>query len=114
MSAATVNPSMSAVSFNPLARPSAQQERHQKCWNWNLCDAAYGALVLDIKEGFNPPPANKAAPAPEPEATTPNDGQEQKGQNLVARPWFPSGIRLVAIVELKASIRHINRCFATH
>lgn len=23
----------------------------KNCWNWNLCDAAYGSLVLDIKEG---------------------------------------------------------------
>lgn len=23
----------------------------KNCWNWNLCDAAYGSLVLDIREG---------------------------------------------------------------
>jgi hypothetical protein len=23
----------------------------KNCWNWNLCDAAYGSLVLEIKEG---------------------------------------------------------------
>ncbi|KAF7799120.1 hypothetical protein EIP86_010350 [Pleurotus ostreatoroseus] len=23
----------------------------KNCWNWNLCDAAYGALVLDIRDG---------------------------------------------------------------
>ena len=23
----------------------------KNCWNWNLCDAAYGSLVMDIKEG---------------------------------------------------------------
>lgn len=23
----------------------------KNCWNWNLCDAAFGSLVLDIKEG---------------------------------------------------------------
>lgn len=23
----------------------------KNCWNWNLCDAAYGQLVLDVKEG---------------------------------------------------------------
>ncbi|KAI0951849.1 hypothetical protein AcV7_007830 [Taiwanofungus camphoratus] len=23
----------------------------KNCWNWNLCDAAYGSLVLDIKDG---------------------------------------------------------------
>ncbi|KAG6845846.1 hypothetical protein H0H87_002537 [Tephrocybe sp. NHM501043] len=23
----------------------------KNCWNWNLCDAAYGTLVLDVREG---------------------------------------------------------------
>lgn len=23
----------------------------KNCWNWNLCDAAYGSLVMDVKEG---------------------------------------------------------------
>jgi predicted phosphodiesterase len=23
----------------------------KNCWNWNLCDAAYGSLVLDVREG---------------------------------------------------------------
>lgn len=23
----------------------------KNCWNWNLCDAAYGHLVLDIRDG---------------------------------------------------------------
>lgn len=23
----------------------------KNCWNWNLCDAAYGSLVLDIRDG---------------------------------------------------------------
>ncbi|CCM01038.1 uncharacterized protein FIBRA_03086 [Fibroporia radiculosa] len=23
----------------------------KNCWNWNLCDAAYGSLVLDVKDG---------------------------------------------------------------
>ncbi|KAF7362485.1 Ser/Thr protein phosphatase [Mycena venus] len=23
----------------------------KNCWNWNLCDAAYGSLILDVKEG---------------------------------------------------------------
>ncbi|TFY55039.1 hypothetical protein EVJ58_g8501 [Rhodofomes roseus] len=23
----------------------------KNCWNWNLCDAAYGSLILDIKDG---------------------------------------------------------------
>ncbi|KAF5390075.1 hypothetical protein D9757_003751 [Collybiopsis confluens] len=31
---------------------AAQDEPAWKnCWNWNLCDAAYGSLILDVKEG---------------------------------------------------------------
>ncbi|KIK70083.1 hypothetical protein GYMLUDRAFT_34546 [Collybiopsis luxurians FD-317 M1] len=31
---------------------AAQDEPAWKnCWNWNLCDAAYGSLVLDVREG---------------------------------------------------------------
>ncbi|KAG6885783.1 hypothetical protein C0993_009888 [Termitomyces sp. T159_Od127] len=36
----------------PPPSPSANEEPAWKnCWNWNLCDAAYGSLVLDIKDG---------------------------------------------------------------
>lgn len=41
----------------PTNQPGAngqfpQEEPSWKnCWNWNLCDAAYGSLVLDIKDG---------------------------------------------------------------
>ncbi|KAF5349334.1 hypothetical protein D9758_011757 [Tetrapyrgos nigripes] len=36
----------------PQGTPNAQDEPAWKnCWNWNLCDAAYGSLILDIKEG---------------------------------------------------------------
>jgi len=31
--------------------PANDEPAWKNCWNWNLCDAAYGALVLDIKEG---------------------------------------------------------------
>jgi Protein of unknown function (DUF2433) len=31
--------------------PAAEDPAWKNCWNWNLCDAAYGSLVLDIKEG---------------------------------------------------------------
>ncbi len=31
--------------------PGAEDATWKNCWNWNLCDAAYGSLVLDIKEG---------------------------------------------------------------
>lgn len=35
------------------APPTATGEEPawKNCWNWNLCDAAFGFLVLDIKEG---------------------------------------------------------------
>ena len=36
----------------PGGGPAAAEEMAWKnCWNWNLCDAAYGSLILDIKEG---------------------------------------------------------------
>lgn len=28
-----------------------EESAWKNCWNWNLCDAAYGSLLLDIKEG---------------------------------------------------------------
>ena len=31
--------------------PGAEDAAWKNCWNWNLCDAAYGSLILDIKEG---------------------------------------------------------------
>jgi len=31
--------------------PGTEEAAWKNCWNWNLCDAAYGSLVLDIKEG---------------------------------------------------------------
>jgi Protein of unknown function (DUF2433) len=31
--------------------PATEDPAWKNCWNWNLCDAAYGSLVLDIKEG---------------------------------------------------------------
>jgi len=30
---------------------SADENAWKNCWNWNLTDAAYGCLVLDVKEG---------------------------------------------------------------
>ncbi|KAJ7235358.1 hypothetical protein C8J57DRAFT_1479579 [Mycena rebaudengoi] len=29
----------------------AEDPAWKNCWNWNLCGAAYGSLVLDVKEG---------------------------------------------------------------
>ncbi|KAG2147925.1 hypothetical protein DEU56DRAFT_783179 [Suillus clintonianus] len=55
----------------------------KNCWNWNLCDAAFGSLVLDVKDGrisaelrsqgFNYAYRRTAAPnnvAPTPNSTT--------------------------------------------
>lgn len=39
-------------SSTPTPGTTAGEEPSWKnCWNWNLCDAAYGCLILDIKEG---------------------------------------------------------------
>jgi hypothetical protein len=35
----------------PGAGPTGEEPAWKNTWNWNLCDAAYGSLVLDIKEG---------------------------------------------------------------
>jgi hypothetical protein len=31
--------------------PGTEDPSWKNCWNWNLCDAAFGSLILDIKEG---------------------------------------------------------------
>ena len=33
------------------AGPVVEEPAWKNCWNWNLCDAAYGSLILDLKEG---------------------------------------------------------------
>ncbi|KAI6168903.1 hypothetical protein EDD17DRAFT_1523517 [Pisolithus thermaeus] len=33
------------------ASGTVEEPAWKNCWNWNLCDAAFGSLVLDIKEG---------------------------------------------------------------
>ncbi|EKM75751.1 hypothetical protein AGABI1DRAFT_116217 [Agaricus bisporus var. burnettii JB137-S8] len=38
-------------STGPGATATGEEPAWKNCWNWNLCDAAYGALVLDIKDG---------------------------------------------------------------
>jgi hypothetical protein len=30
---------------------TGEEPAWKNCWNWNLCDAAYGSLVLDVKDG---------------------------------------------------------------
>lgn len=37
--------------IGPGATATGEEPAWKNCWNWNLCDAAYGSLVLDIKEG---------------------------------------------------------------
>jgi hypothetical protein len=38
-------------STGPGAAATGEEPAWKNCWNWNLCDAAYGSLVLDVKEG---------------------------------------------------------------
>ncbi|KAJ7072916.1 hypothetical protein C8F01DRAFT_1012908, partial [Mycena amicta] len=33
------------------AAGSPDEPAWKNCWNWNLCDAAYGSLILDVKDG---------------------------------------------------------------
>jgi uncharacterized protein DUF2433 len=55
-----LNKALSVVDRVPLALghpapgggpPGTEESAWKNCWNWNLCDAAYGSLLLDIKEG---------------------------------------------------------------
>ncbi|KAJ7478627.1 Ser/Thr protein phosphatase [Mycena galericulata] len=41
---------LSVVERLPTAA-TGEEPAWKNCWNWNLCDAAYGSLVLDVKEG---------------------------------------------------------------
>jgi hypothetical protein len=38
-------------SSGPGATATGEEPAWKHCWNWNLCDAAYGSLILDVKEG---------------------------------------------------------------
>ncbi|KAL4075600.1 hypothetical protein V8B97DRAFT_1927718 [Scleroderma yunnanense] len=38
-------------SSHPGTTATGDEPAWKNCWNWNLCDAAFGSLVLDIKEG---------------------------------------------------------------
>lgn len=38
-------------SSGPGAAATGEEPAWKNCWNWNLCDAAYGSLILDVKEG---------------------------------------------------------------
>lgn len=38
-------------SVGPGATATGEEPAWKNCWNWNLCDAAYGSLVLDVKDG---------------------------------------------------------------
>ncbi|KAJ7645955.1 Ser/Thr protein phosphatase [Mycena polygramma] len=41
---------LSVVERLPAAA-TGEDPAWKNCWNWNLCDAAYGSLILDVKEG---------------------------------------------------------------
>ncbi|GAA5892899.1 uncharacterized protein JCM6883_007507 [Sporobolomyces salmoneus] len=93
--------------------PAAEETAWKNCWNWNLPDAAFGSLVLDIREGrigsemksqgFNfayrtaPPPSSSsasnpsstsaapiAAPTRAPTGPTHQQQQQQQGTQLNA------------------------------
>ncbi|OCH87685.1 hypothetical protein OBBRIDRAFT_781339 [Obba rivulosa] len=40
-----------AQQAGPNGQVLMEEPAWKNCWNWNLCDAAYGSLVLDIKDG---------------------------------------------------------------
>ncbi|TFK56295.1 hypothetical protein OE88DRAFT_1622507 [Heliocybe sulcata] len=40
-----------AQGLGPAGPPAMEEPAWKNTWNWNLCDAAYGSLVLDVKEG---------------------------------------------------------------
>ncbi|KAK0242204.1 hypothetical protein EDD85DRAFT_876574 [Armillaria nabsnona] len=42
---------LSVVEKIPPPLQATEEAAWKNCWNWNLCDAAYGALILDIKDG---------------------------------------------------------------
>ncbi|KAJ3918256.1 hypothetical protein F5877DRAFT_42917 [Lentinula edodes] len=37
--------------IGPGGAPTGDEPMWKNCWNWNLCDAAYGSLILDVREG---------------------------------------------------------------
>lgn len=44
-------PPAPAASNIPGGTATGEEPAWKNCWNWNLCDAAYGSLILDIKDG---------------------------------------------------------------
>ncbi|CAE6446290.1 unnamed protein product [Rhizoctonia solani] len=36
---------------NPTGPIPGEEPAWKNCWNWNLCDASYGSLVLEVKDG---------------------------------------------------------------
>ncbi|KAG8759617.1 hypothetical protein FRC11_001721, partial [Ceratobasidium sp. 423] len=36
---------------NPTGPIPGEEPAWKNCWNWNLCDASYGALILEVKDG---------------------------------------------------------------
>lgn len=41
----------SQANLGPGGMGTGEEPAWKNCWNWNLCDAAYGSLILDVKEG---------------------------------------------------------------
>ncbi|KAG5650091.1 hypothetical protein H0H81_000800 [Sphagnurus paluster] len=90
-------------STGPGATATGEEPAWKNCWNWNLCDAAFGSLVLDIKEGrisadlkstgFNYAYRRTAAAAPTPNTTNdalPNTSQPPTKGVTPQSPALPS------------------------
>lgn len=39
------------ANVGPTGTATGEEPAWKNCWNWNLCDAAYGSLILEVKEG---------------------------------------------------------------
>jgi len=44
-------PPVAPTGPNPTGVAPGEEPAWKNCWNWNLCDAAYGSLILDVKDG---------------------------------------------------------------
>ncbi|KAF8901742.1 hypothetical protein CPB84DRAFT_1846731 [Gymnopilus junonius] len=83
-------------SSGPGSTATGEEPAWKNCWNWNLCDAAYGSLVLDVKEGrisaelksqgFNFAYRRSATIAPTPNANTTALPAVQQHLPLLLRP----------------------------
>ncbi|GJJ07801.1 hypothetical protein Clacol_002006 [Clathrus columnatus] len=111
----------------PAVGPTSGEDAAWKnCWNWNLCDAANGSLVLDIRngrvsaelksQGFNYSYRRTATPtttAPTPQSTTSALPQQQQQLSqtkaLTPAPTGPPSVRNATPVNAEvASTSPVN------